>query len=357
MTQETLKVILSEAVYAPSGDNLQPWHFEFSRQSGVLKVFADLKKDNFVLNFRWRGTYIAVGALLENISITSKKNGFTARIKLFPDGQSQPNFIAEILFEKNDPDEDELYEFIRSSRTNRRPYEKDPISEEKKAALLSGARNQFCRLILLSGRREISGLAPAFSVMERVALENETLHRLFFKDIVWSETEEKEKKSGLYLKTLELPSPAGMVFRLIKYWPIMKVFNALGFSRFAAFGNASVYSSSGALGAIIMSETTAKAFVEAGRMLQRTWLLCTKLGLSFQIVTGIVFLAEKFTSGERKGFTGKHIALVENSNQTIRKHFDARGEEVIGLTFRIGVAKPPSATSSRKEPVIKIVQK
>ena len=58
--------------------------------------------------------------------------------------------------------------------------------------------------------------------MERVALETPALHKLFFGGILWSREENNSGKGGLYIKTLEVPPPIRLLFRLLKHWSFYK---------------------------------------------------------------------------------------------------------------------------------------
>ena len=65
--EETIKKIINYAVWAPSGDNSQPW--KFSLKGNQVSIFNLPEKDNPFLNFEQKGSYIAHGSLLENMNI------------------------------------------------------------------------------------------------------------------------------------------------------------------------------------------------------------------------------------------------------------------------------------------------
>src|SRR3989344_1888875 len=123
--KEDIQKILEAAVNAPSGSNSQPWRFEVS--GSEIKVIALPEKDHPILNYRNRGTLIAHGALIENISITSSVLGYKANVNLFPD-TSNPKLIARIGLEQNSPSSNPLYKCIPLRSTNRKPYKRTPIT-------------------------------------------------------------------------------------------------------------------------------------------------------------------------------------------------------------------------------------
>src|SRR4051812_5499587 len=85
MPPDTLKEILALSVFAPSGDNAQPWRFEAS--GSTLSVFNMPEKDATPYNFHERGSYVAHGALTENIVISARHRGVETAVEYFP-GQS-----------------------------------------------------------------------------------------------------------------------------------------------------------------------------------------------------------------------------------------------------------------------------
>ncbi len=91
--KDIISNILSKAVYAPSGENSQPWRFEVIDNKIFLYNIPD--RDNPVYNYNQRGSYFAHGALLENIDILAEDNGLKAETQLFPD-QNVANLVATI---------------------------------------------------------------------------------------------------------------------------------------------------------------------------------------------------------------------------------------------------------------------
>src|SRR5690606_6156496 len=64
---EVLKEIVKAAIAAPSGGNSQPWKFLYKQ--GNLYIFHDIHFSHSLLDFNHLGSYVAFGAMLENIGI------------------------------------------------------------------------------------------------------------------------------------------------------------------------------------------------------------------------------------------------------------------------------------------------
>lgn len=349
---ENIKEILNIAIWAPSGDNSQPWKFEIKDNN--LYIFNIPDRDNPILNFKQSGSYIAHGALIENISIIAPNFGLKANIDLFPDS-SNINLVSIISFQKMEIKKNHLFDYIKQRVTNRKPYKKDKLlTQEQKQELLNETDNIVGgKVIFVEDVKRKKIVANVLSTMEKVALETKALHRLFFGGILWKNKDNEDGKYGLYIKTLELPPPIRLIFKLLKYWFFTNLFNKIGFSNLASKGNAQTYAKSSALYVVAIDQDISQYFVNAGRISQRIWLNATRLGLSVQPVTGLLFLARKVNDGDTEVFSEKHIFLIKEANEKIKSIFGLQNE-TMAMTFRIGYADQPTARSSRQNPDITI---
>lgn len=350
--KEILQRILEAGVQAPSGSNSQPWRFEVSGDEVLAYMIPE--KDHPVLNFRDRGTLFATGCLIENMVIAAGHFGIKASVKIFPD-QKEKKLVAKLSFSRGDAVTEALFESIKKRATNRKPYEirelphgvLDMIGDIPQE-LGDGAM----AIPLIEDRSKIGLLASAASVNEIVMFENETLHKLFFEELVWTEREEVEKKSGLYLKTMELKPPQAAALKLFRRWPFMRAANRLlRAARGIAKGNASGYAACGAYGAVI-SENTDEAFVNAGRAVERAWLIATANGLSFHLQTGINFLWMRLVAEGIPGLSEEHTRLIREEYEKIATALGVNEGKIVSALFRIGYGGEPSARSSRRAPEV-----
>jgi hypothetical protein len=93
---ETIKKIIEAGTRAPSGDNCQPWKFVFIDPTTIeVHLLAGL--DRSLYNFKERGSYLSIGALLENMAIAAPHFGYTLTTTLFPKEQDT-TVVAQIAF-------------------------------------------------------------------------------------------------------------------------------------------------------------------------------------------------------------------------------------------------------------------
>ncbi len=344
--------ILEAGGQAPSGSNSQPWKFKVN--GNTIEIIALPEKDHPILNFRYRGTWIAHGALIENLLIAASALGYKADLELIPLSPIS-QITARIKLSQGDVQKENLslYQTISTRATNRKPYKTTPLTSEQKNLLLQEAeRIRKGQFKLIEDKEKIQKLVTASCKDVTIMLEDRDLHELFFKEIVWTEKEEKEKKTGLYIKTMELQPPQENALKLFKNWGLMKFFNFLGMAKAIAKTNEKLYAKSAAVGAIIINDTDDE-FLTAGRIMQRVWLKATEMGLSCHLMTGILFFWQRLKNDNDNKFSQKHRNLIQKSCEDISNVLEVNNsDKTIALLMRIGDGGRPSGLSSKMNPVI-----
>ena len=351
ISQETINKILEISIQAPSGSNSQPWRFEVKKNQ--INVFAMPELDNSILNFHYRGTWIAHGALLENIIVSSSAFGYKPTYSIFPD-RNNKNLVSRIFLEESTSKVDPLYPFISSRVTNRKPYNSSyKLTEQQKIELFNANKDIVdTEFKIIEKKEEIRQIAVAESDGEITLFGNRPLHNLFFNKVAWSQKEERDKWRVLYIKTKELNFPQQIALRFFKYWPVMSFVNKLGMTRIIAKVSSKKYAASSAIGAIIV-ENKDDDFITAGRLIQKLWLTTTKLGLNFQLLTLVPFLWQRIEAKDNKSFSKQQVELINNSYNQIASLFNIVGnKKIIASLFRIGYGDKPSAQSIKKPPEI-----
>lgn len=349
--RDDIQKILEISVNAPSGSNSQPWKFFI--KDNQIDILALPEKDHPILNYRNRGTWVAHGALIENILISASNFGYKTNLQIFPD-KSKPNLTAKIFLENSEPKNEPLFLAIPLRATNRKAYKKIPLTAEQKAELLNSTKeiSSGLELLLTDNKEDMRVLGEAGSVNEIIMLENQELHKLFFDEIVWTKEEEAIKKSGLLLKTMELKPPQQLALKLFKKWKVMNFLNKFKIARGIAKGNAKIYSTGSAMGAIVCSDQD-EEFIKAGRLLERIWLKAISMGLSLQLITGVLFFWQNIRVGKKDVFSEEQIKLIEDAYKKTASVFKV-DQGLIALVFRIGYSSEPSALSIKKPPEISL---
>ena len=340
--------IIESAIIAPSGENCQPWRFEIAGQKILL--FNCPERDQSAYNWEQRASLVSHGAAIENMAITAHQLGQTLDIKLFPDS-NQPNLVATLevrLAGDSARSSDSLYPFLEKRCTNRKPYAVSAsLPPEEKQDLEAGS-SESVTITILDDKTKIGEIAMAASVGEKVLFENRRLHDFFFGHVSWTKQEDEEKRTGFFIETLELPLPAKVGFKLFKHWSALNIANKIiGASKVVAKENAKNYTASSGFGAVSVNSKRPEDFIAVGRVLERAWLTATKLGLSFQPVTGVIWFQRRLENGEGDWFSENHKNLIGEAYRKIFSAFGLQNSQTLAMMFRVGRSTPPSARSLR----------
>ena len=342
--REDIQKILEYGCMAPSGDNSQPWRFKIDKRT--VHIFNEPSSDESLYNFRQQASYVAHGALAENILIAAPPLGYSAQLAFFPEA-TNANYVARVTFEPAVSRGDPLFDAIPKRTTNRKPYDQKSIKTVHAAALIACAKELGRGTVkLLEDRIGIEKIAHAISINERVVLENQHLHQFLFQHIRWTDEEARKNLSGMHLKTFELRGLQTAVFRLFRSWGALSFFNKLGAARRVAKDNAKVYSSSAAIGIVLVPNNTSRDFLTAGRIMQRVWLKATVFGLSMQPVTGVILLMQRILANEAGMLSPQHIELITSAYRIIQQQFGIE-KETIAMLFRVGQSDAPTARTKR----------
>ena len=347
--QDILEKIIAAGSQAPSGENCQPWKFEVA--DNKIHIINLPERDNSLYSWGQRSSYVAHGALLLNMEVMAKSLGYNLNAILFPN-DNKPNHIASVSISPSVPENHELAQQIYKRTTNRKAYKNYEMIEQIREDLHRSADELKTKaaFILVEDKDLISQLGNIAAINERVLFENKDLHHFFFNHINWNLKEDQEKSIGFYIKTLELPTPIQLGFKLFKHWQIENILNKIGFPKIIALGNGKLYGTASGFGAIVIDDISPKNYIEAGKLLQLIWLKLTKHDLYMQPLTGLIFLMLRIGAKETRQLSEMHQAIIKKSNEKIKILFNT--DKIVAMMFRIGIADQPSAKSSRLKPKI-----
>ena len=347
--QNDIEKIIKDGCLAPSGENCQPW--KFAVKENTIRVHNLPEADRSLYNSKQKGTYVAHGALIENMALSAAQSGYETSVELFP-SPNEPDLVSVMVLKRSSPKLDPLYPYLEKRCTNRKDFTGAKLTDDQKIALIAAASEAGAgELRLVDDEASLKKLGSALAVNEKIIFENKLLHDFFYEHILWEENEQ-HKAGGFYIKTLEFLPHQLKGVKLFKNWGVLGVMNKLvGASKMIVKENAEKYARSGTLGAIVMNGDANKDFVNAGRAVQRTWLAAAKLGLSMHPCTGVVFFNEQIKDGGAANFSKEHLALIASSYQDIVSVFGANSK-TIPMLWRIGFADPPTARAMRMSPFI-----
>jgi sulfur-carrier protein adenylyltransferase/sulfurtransferase len=344
----TIERVLDLARWAPSGDNEQPWRFEIIDDKHAVVHTSDTRQW-CVYDLDGSSSQLAVGALLENISIAASGEGMTADFVTEP-GSAPDNLRIDVRLSANaKPRVNPLLPFIRGRVTQRRPLSTKPLPAATKQALEKAVGDGY-RVLWLEGRSTRWQMAKLLFHNAHIRLTTPEAYETHRKNIEWgvrfSEDRIPEYAVGVDYVT-------GKIMRwALQSWDRVKILNRFFTGTWLPRLQMDLLSGlrCGAHFVIVSDQAlaTSENFIAGGKAMQRFWLEATRQGLQFQpemtplIFSRYVAQSIHFTSEQSEVVLAQRLAQeldgILGSNQ------DASRRVYMG---RLGYGPTPKSRSIR----------
>jgi hypothetical protein len=338
--------ILDLARWAPSGDNTQPWRFEILDERHIVVHGFDTR-EQCLYDLNGFGSQIAHGALLETIRIAATGFGLLAETSRRRDTPENRQLYDVCLRSDEHVQVDPLLPYIELRCTQRRPFLTHPLGLGEKEALKASLGRAY-RIIWVetwAGRWDMSKLLFANAGIRLTIPEAYDVHR----DIIqWNArfSEDRIPAAAIGLDPLTL--------RLMRWamgsWERVNFLNRYLAGHFLPRIELDLFPALlCAAHFVLLAENQLEGiddYVEAGRAVQRFWLMATKLGLQVQPeMTPLIF-----TRYTHQGIPLTKVKAAAQQATDLAAGLESLiGEPSTKAVFmgRIGHGRPPRARSVR----------
>lgn len=341
-----VRALVQHGALAPSGGNCQPWRFVYA--DGWLRCIHDVERSRTMLDFQHRASYMAFGAVAENIELAAAGMGLATELEAFP-RPDDPTEVCRMRFHvAPEPRVSPLLEQVARRVTNRRLGERQPLPAGAAEALCHAAEERGGRLQLVTDAAGLDELGAIIGRGERLRMLSRAMHADMMREIRWSTEDAERTRDGLELATLELTPTDLAVMRLLSSWPLMETTAALGGGDGLERPSHKAIAAASAVGLVTAPGSSPTDCFASGRAVQRVWLTATALGLGFQPMSALLYVFARLAHGAE----GLSAAEVEEL-RALRRRLDAVIEREDGrveaLMFRLAVAGPPTARALRRD--------
>ncbi len=352
---ELISAVVEAAIQAPSGDNCQPWCFQWDGDH--LRILFLPDRAESLYDIQSLASWISLGAVITNMRLAATQFGFQSTVELFP-AREVPGTVALVRLEAGSVAADRLAETIPARCVNRRPYRREPlpagVREELQAlaAASSGARLSWVDAEPAKGR-----IAALAAQNDRILFENRALHDGVYGWIRWTRAEAERRRDGMPADALELSPLERPGMRLLGSWRWAQLAAALRISRVLPARARKIYQRSAAIALLSVRGDQPADFVRGGEVLERIWLTATRHGIAFQPITGITFLLLRMRLTGGSGLGADHRKLLDRIEEEFKRVYPEGAAESPIMLFRLGLAPPPSGRALRLplEQVLEIV--
>ena len=347
IANDIIGYIIAAGCRAPSGDNCQPWTFEYC--APYLKIFLDPLADTSFFNLNQVASHIACGAAIENCLLAASRYGLSGRIAYLPD-EKQPNLVAQICLSHTNQGEDALQRFIWERHTNRTRFKKSFLAQtEVEQIHTSLSLFPGVSLVLVTQKNALEQVAKLVQAVDIIRCQRRDLHEHLMEMICFTNEQTLERKQGFPLKNLEAGIGGEMFLKLCRSWPMMHLANQLGMGKIVSAVAARGIRQASAVGLLKINGSSQKDFLTGGQALERLWLSCTRLGLSFQPMTAVTLFRYRWALDQKNDFSLAHQQLLGGIWPLYDDLFDVATGETHILLFRLGQGGNMSCRTLRKE--------
>ncbi|APR83156.1 Putative MOLYBDOPTERIN BIOSYNTHESIS PROTEIN MOEY [Minicystis rosea] len=346
LSREDIRRIVAHGMQAPSGGNIQPWRFQ--ARGTTLRCFVDEKRAGVMLDWDWRGTYLAMGAAVENMALAAGAAGIDTAVRPFPEPGNR-GVVADVTFSiAGRKEASPLVDFITRRATNRKLGKRVELPAEQREALREAAAAAGGRLQVVTDPRQLDVIGHIVGSGDRVRFLSKRLHGELMGEVRWTPEEVESTRDGIDLKTLELSRTDLAATRLSRSWNNILFLREIGGGRALEKSGRDAIEAASAVCFLTHPGASPEGYFRGGRALERVWLTATKLGLAVQPVAGSVYLWTRIEHGGGEGLAPDEIATLRAQRVRFREIFEVPSDVAEVMMFRVAVADPPSARSLRR---------
>ncbi len=343
-----LERILNLARWSPSGDNTQPWRFEILGDEHILVHGFDTR-DHVVYDLDGHSSQLAVGALLETISIAASAEARSASIQRRPD-TPETHLLFDVHFQpKLGMTPDALVPHIETRTVQRRSMSTHTLSAEQKQTLAASLPEGYSVHWheTLAQRWHMAKFMFACAKIRLTIPEAYTQHKSI---IEWGAQFSDDKVPGQAVGVD--PVTARFMRWVMASWQRVEFFNTFLLGHLPPRLQLELLPSLRCGAHFALSApaplNSIDDYLGAGRAMQRFWLSAAKIGWFIQPeMTSVIF-----TRYHRRGIAfSKHAAALEMAGRLNERLAQIVGLAEIARVYfvgRIGAGPKPIARSTRK---------
>jgi hypothetical protein len=349
LSGEQIAEIVKAGMAAPSGGNAQPWKFVYTAKG--LFIFHDLHFSYSLLDFNHLGSYIAIGAAVENITIKAAAMGLKVTNTYFPLDENS-KLVAHIRFSTAEqPDLKKLLEPGLNMRvTNRDLAAREPLPKDFYDKIHSSLTSyNGAGLLIIDDDATMEKLGKLLAKAEMLRIIHPRGHYdTFTNELRWTAEEINEKRDGLDVYTLGASNSELAALKIASDTKAITFLRKLkGGNAFTRSVNKSV-SFSSALGVVTMPDYSEIDFLHGGSAVERIWIEANLAGVSFQPISQLVFMLARLTHSEASAGDEYYNEQVRALGEELDQLIPALRDRQPVFIFRLSKAGAPKLRSLRR---------
>lgn len=268
-----LDKMLAAAVIAPSAHNTQPW--QFASKNTELEVYLQQDRCLPASDPTSRQAYLSVGCAIMNAVVAAAAQGYHAYTALLPD-DSNKQLAARLTITASNADKQiaQLERNLQTRRTDRSPYDKQPLTETELQAMPSLHESSVVVVHSIDQIKRIAELSyeGTYTALEKSAFKKELAQ--------WVRNNWTKKSDGMPGYATGIPAPLSLIAPLlVKVLPLHK--------QEAPVAKEQINSAS-AIAVVVTAGDEPLDWLQAGMVMERLWLEATEAGVAVMPQTALI---------------------------------------------------------------------
>ncbi len=336
-----MKRLFSACQAAPSADNSQPCHIDWSPSKLILRYDVE-RVSGFTFPFESRATALSASGIIENIAQCYEKYGVDMAVTYFPVRTSDKEVFAEINLGKMRQFTDDIMTdslFIR--HTNRFSYKNKEVPKSI-VDNTSSMTSSLSKITFFEDRTIIDTIGKQVQYASEIRFQTQEVHEWLERSLRFT-PEQVKTGDGLDIRTLDLPPGGGAFLRFISNWQRMRQLNRVGAYKLLAAMDASQIKKAPAVVSVTARNTPVGA-LEAGRLLSRAWTYLNAQGIACHPYYVIADQLERLEDGKVP------VKLIEKAKKiriNIQKLLGINEDETLMMLLRVGYPTREAPRSQR----------
>jgi molybdopterin/thiamine biosynthesis adenylyltransferase len=334
--------LLEEAMTAPSGGNVQPWRFVVDGRA--VSIGFDPIQNSGLLDVDRSASIASIGAVCEILAIGAAARGRRAVITTLP--AEEPSALARVEVVEGLADDDlaALHPLVRARLTNRKSEPSAPLVASEIEAVTAAVSSHGGSLDWLLGADALRDLGEVIGRADRVRMLNSALNDDLARELSFAPSPEVSR--AIAIDTCELTDLERASFRLILRKDVAARAKALGGAdRLGDLSRKALSTAAGA-GLLHVADDDPATLMAGGRAMLRAWLVATGLGLAWQPVGSLPYMA-RLAARPDSEMTDEERAQILSLDAELQRFFPKAPGRTRLMLFRLHRSGPPTARSGR----------
>lgn len=335
--ETVVESIVAAAIQSPSGDNCQPWQFQWNGE--FLMISYDELRGAHSLNRSNHASLLAFGGLLESIKISASQFGLLASTEIFIKNTESKLPWAKIKFSNSTQNIDPLAFKLFQRCTDRRPYKGGNINDSVFADLKVIGKSFNKARIHFDGAIS-KNLVTYFMDSENFLWTNNKTVQDLVKWMRLSTKEFVKNSDGMSWKNMYINFVDAIFLRVLRGYPqTLNFFWKFGLKQKIRMLTKKNLKSSAGLFCITIKKMDAESLCEAGQLAFRAWVTLNAKNYGVQPLTfASTSIAEALTNSLPVATPLKEKNHFLKGFEIVSQSFKLENNDLPIWIFRTGIA-------------------